>query len=161
MIRNYENVRFFLFANSYSGKIIASHLKMKYKNKKLTKVIKRLAGILSLNSEELEKFIVSDLKPTPPFLRVPNRLRVYLETEKELKKIVEEKLDTYSTVEEDYKRQLLNPAFERAAGNLLGNVENDKAFDELISLHVKEYRNIYYKVAYKYKLPTIRITPFC
>jgi len=35
MVKKYEEIRFFLFANSYSGKKIAAYLKRKHKSKKL------------------------------------------------------------------------------------------------------------------------------
>lgn len=160
MKSKYESTRFFLFTHSYSGKTISLFLKKKYRSKKLSIVIKRLSGILNFNFKQLSQFIVFDIKPRFFYKKVPKKLKVYLEIEAELSKIKEEKLDEYSTALEDYQRQLLFPAFERAAGNLLEIIENDKEFDTKLNERINEYGNIYYKVAYKYKLPTIRTVPF-
>lgn len=156
----YERIRFFLFTHSYAGKNISLFLKNKYKSKKLLKVTKRLSGILDFNFNQLNQFVIFDIKPQCSYKRVPKELKVYLEIEQELSKIKEEKLDEYSTALEDYQRQLLYPALERAAGNSLEKIGNDKEFDIKIIERINEYGNIYYKVAYKYKLPTIRIVPF-
>lgn len=160
MRSKYESIRFFLFCNSYSGETIASFLRKRYKNKKLLKVVKRLSQILNFSCERLESFVLQETKPTCPYQRVPSDLKIYLEIEKELIILIEEKLDEYSTAKEDYQRQLLFPAFERAAGNSLGKIKDDYEFSIKLGVRINEYGNIYYKVAYKYKLPTIRIVPF-
>lgn len=98
--------------------------------------------------------------PNRLYIRIPYNLRIYLETEKELTKLVEERLDEYSTAKEDYQNQLLYPAIERAVGNLLADVDNDSEFQGLFDEKTKSATYIYYKVAYKYKLSTIRIVPF-
>jgi len=101
-----------------------------------------------------------DLKPTSPYQRLPTSLKVYLEVEKELSKLLEEKLDEYSTALEDYQGQLLCPAVERAVGNLLENINDDIQFQKLTEEKFKSSFRIYYKVAYKYGLPTMRVVPF-
>lgn len=163
-MRKYESVRFFLFTNSYSGQLIVQYFRRKYKkklsSKKPIKEIEHLARILSFNTEKLIAFCISQIKPKPSLKRVPLWLKIYLEIEKELGNIANEKLDEYSTAKEDYQRQLLSPAIERAAGNSLGKIIDDSEFDEKLVMRINEYRNAYYKVAYKYKLPTIRIVPF-
>lgn len=162
----YESVRFFLFTHSYSSQLISEYFKKKFKNKnllknrKLAKEIKHLSCVLSFSNKSLMGFYIFGLKQKCPLKRVSSKIKIYLEIEKELAKIVEEKLDSYSTAKEDYQRQLLSPAIERAAGNSLGKIEDDSEFDAKLDGTVSEYRNIYYKVAYKYKLPTIRIVPF-
>jgi hypothetical protein len=108
----------------------------------------------------LESFILRRSRPICPYQRIPSDLRIYLEIESELVKLMEEKLDEYSTAQEDYKRKLLSPAFERAAGNLIQNLEDDMKFQEALDLRIQKYAHIYYKVAYKYKLPTMRVVPF-
>lgn len=47
---------------------------------------------------------------------------MYLEVEKELSKLSEEKLDEYSTALEDHQRQLLYPVIERAVENMLNEI---------------------------------------
>lgn len=126
----------------------------------MLKVLKRLSGVLDFNYKQLSQFVVFDIKLQCPYKRVPKKLRMYLDIECELLKLKEEKLDEYSTVKEDYQRQLLYPAFERAAGNSLGKIKDDHEFNTKLIIRISEYGNIYYKVVYKYKLPTIRIVPF-
>jgi len=106
------------------------------------------------------RFFIFDIKPKCPLKRISSLLKIYLEIEKELRNVVDEKLDEYSTAKEDYQRQLLLPAIERAAGNSLRKIEDDRKFEIKLGERIKEYGNIYYKVAYKYKLPTMRIVPF-
>jgi len=160
VVKNYESVRFFLFANSYSGKIIVSLLREGYQNKKLLKRAKRLSQVLDFSYEQLRSFILRQSEPTCPYQRVPSDLRIYLEIEKELAKLIEEKLDEYSTAKEDYQRKLLSPAFERAAGNLIQDLDDDRKFQEALELRIQKYAYVYYKIAYKYKLPTMRVVPF-
>jgi len=153
-------VRLYLFTNSYSGKTIAAYLKDKYSENKLSGVIRRLAFTLGINYHQLQKFIISDITPNCPYRRVPGKIRIYLEIENELGRLKEEKLDDYLTAKEDYHNQLLYPAIERAAGNSLTNIANDREFQEKLQEKVRKYTRIYYQVAYRYKLPTIRIVPF-
>jgi len=157
--KRYQEVRFYLFVNSYSGKAIVSIVREKYKGKKLSRVVKRLSVVLDFSIKQMEKFIVSNLIPDSPYKRLPNKLKIYLEIEKELSALVEEKLDEYSTALEDYQRQLLAPAIERAAGNFMKDIE-DQEFDRILDLQIRKYTYVYYRIAYKYKLPTLRIVPF-
>lgn len=160
MRSKYKNIRFFLFTHSYPGKSISAFMSQKYKSKKMPKVLKRFSDILDFNYKQLEQFVVSGIELQCPYKRIPKEQKVYLEIERELLKLKEEKSDKYSTAKEDYQRQLLYPAFERAAGNSLGKIKDDHEFSTRLSVRINEYGNIYYKVAYRYKLPTIRIVPF-
>ena len=126
----------------------------------LPETIRRLAFTLGIGYYQLEKFIIFDLTPDCPYQKIPGKIRVYLEIENELRKLKEEKLDEYSTANQDYQHQLLYPAIERAAGNSLTDTVSDRKFQEQLIEKIKEYTSTYYKVAYKYKLPTIRIVPF-
>jgi len=160
MVKNYKEIRFFLFTNSYSGKRIATYIKLRFQGKKMEKAVKRLSVIFDFNYSQVWDFITSGLNPTCPYKRLPASLKIYLEVEKELSKLSEEKLDEYSTALEDYQRQLLCPAIERAVGNLLENINDDSEFEKLLGERFKSSFHIYYKVAYKYGLPTMRVVPF-
>lgn len=160
MKEKYESIRFFLFAHSYPAKTISVILKKKYKRRKLIKVLRCFSGILNFGYKQLEEYIISDKKIKCPYKRISKDVKVYLEIESELIKLREEKIDESSTAKEDYQRQLLYPAFERAAGNSLGKVKDDSEFNEKLFSRISEYGNIYYEIAYRYKLPTIRIVPF-
>ena len=137
-----------------------AYLKQKPEGNKLTYEIKRLSDILDFKEKQIIDYVLSDIKPDSPYKRLPYLLKIYLETEKELSKLSEEKLDEYSTALEDYQRQLLYPAIERAVGNLIEYTGDDNKFDKLLNEKLKSAIHIYYKVAYRYKLPTIRIVPF-
>lgn len=160
MTKNYEQVRFFLFTSSYSGERIRTYLKGKFRDKKLTKVIKNLSAVLHFKNAQVSKYVLYDIKPASPYRRLPYPLKIYLEIENELSKLSEEKLDEYSTALEDYQKQLLCPAIERAVGNFLEDVEDDNKFQKLLEEKFKPAHYTYYKVAYKYKLPTLRLVPF-
>ncbi len=157
--KRYERARFYLFAHSYSGRKIAAFIKGKYKRKRLNQVIKRLSLVLDFNPKQMEEFISFNLIPISNYKRLPNKLKIYLEVEKELSVLVEEKLDEYSTALEDYQRQLLAPAIERAVGNRMENMD-DKEFERTLDIEIRKYTYIYYRIAYKYRLPTLRIVPF-
>jgi hypothetical protein len=152
--------RFFLFANSYSAKKISIYLKGKFGGKKLTKAIEKLSVVLNFEHCQVADFIMLDLKPVSPYKRIPISLKIYLEIESELSKLSEEKLDKYSTALEDYQRRLLCPAIERAVGNLLENIDDDTKFQKLMEEKFKSSFHMYYKVARKYGLPTMRNIPF-
>lgn len=160
MTQNHKKIRFYLFSNSYSGNKISYILIEKYTLRKLKKRIRNLSVVLDFKYKETSNYILLDIKPDSPYKRLPYILKVYLEVENELSKITEEKSDEYSTVIEDYQRQLLCPAIERASGNLMKNIDDDSEFEKLLSEKVKSVTHTYYKVAYKYKLPTLRIIPF-
>jgi len=156
----YQEVRFFLFANSYSAYKIAVYLKKKHKGKKLEKSAIKLAIVLRFGQKQITDFVLFDIKPKCPYRKMPRSLGAYLEIEKELLKLSEEKLDEYSTALEDYQGQLLSPAIERAVGNFLIDVKNDVRFQKLFEENLGSAHYDYYKVAYKYRLPTMRLVPF-
>jgi len=156
----YKKVRFFLFANSYSTNKIAIYLKEKYKGRKLEKSVIKLSRVLNFQQKQITDFVIFDVKPKCPYRKMPKPIRTYLEIEKELLKLSEEKLDEYSTALEDYQGKLLTPAIERAAGNFLVDIKNDNRFQKLFEDMVGSAHYDYYKVAYKYSLPTMRIVPF-
>lgn len=160
MAKDYKKVRFFLFCHSYSGRRIALDLKSRYKNKKLLKVINKLSVILGFKTKQIENFILLGLPTICPYQRLPSKFKIYLEIEKELINLTDEKQDEYSTAKDDYQNQLLFPAIERAAGNSLNNIKEDREFEIRLADQIKSYTNTYYKVAYKFKLPTIRVIAF-
>ncbi len=61
---------------------------------------------------------------------------------------------------EENQSFLLSLAIERVVGSTLGNVKDDNVFEEKLNQRIKDYHRIYYKTAYKYRLPTMRIIPF-
>lgn len=53
-------------------------------------VIRRLASALDINYHQLQKFITLNVTPNCPYQKVPGKIRIYLEIEKELGKLKEE-----------------------------------------------------------------------
>jgi len=159
MGKKFIEMRFYLFCNSYSGNKLANHIVVKNSNEKL-RCIRRLTNVLNFKYKQTYDFIIFGVIPESPYQRMPRVLTTYLEVEKELSKLSDEKLDEYSTANEDYQRQLLYPAIERAVGNFLTDVKNDDKFQKLMEEKFKQACYIYYKVVYKYKLPTLRTVPF-
>jgi hypothetical protein len=100
---NYEKVRFFLFTNSYPANKIAFYLKGKHKGKTLEKSATKLADVLRFEQKQTTDFVLFGTKPKCPYRKMPKTIRAYLEIEKELLKLSEEKLDEYSTALEDYQ----------------------------------------------------------
>lgn len=159
MGKKFTEMRFYLFCNSYSGNKLANHIIVKNNNQK-SRYIRRLTNILGFKYKQTHNFVIFGVKPELPYQRVPHKLKIYLEVEKELLKLSEEKLDEYSTAIEDYQNQLLYPAIERAVGNFLTDIKNDDRFQILMEEKFKKACYIYYKVVYKYKLPTLRTVSF-
>lgn len=89
-------------------------------------------------------------------------VRFYLSIESELIALAASKRNRSSFFAPDYENEsaVLSIAIERATGNILDDVENDFVFDQQLMDLQKVYLRWYYKVAYKYKLPTTRIVPF-
>jgi len=135
-------------------------LRARYKGNKLKAASNRLSTILQFDQKSTMTFVQLNTMPDCPYKKFPEKIKVYLEIEKELINLSEEKDDEYSTVFEDYGSQLLSPAIERAAGNLVGDVKNDLAFSKKINELIPKCNYMYYRTACKYKLPTMRIVPF-
>ena len=61
---------------------------------------------------------------------------------------------------DDYHGAVLQSAVERAVGNKLAKIDNDHEFNTRLLELEKSYLRCYYRVARRFKLPTIRILPF-
>lgn len=93
----------------------------------------------------------------------PIKAKLYMFIEEEIKKIYEEKLELKklrkSNNPYDYQEQLVGPAIERVAGNLISwDKEFLQASDEKLMAAEeqmkKRIRTIYYAIAKRYQLPT-------
>lgn len=89
-----------------------------------------------------------------------HKVVAYLEIERELCSIIQQRSKYDEFFGEDYEGPLLSLAIERAIGNALCEIENDQEFEEKRFLLERQYHNWYYWVAWRYKLPTLRILPF-
>lgn len=116
--------------------------------------------MLRFRHTDIEVFVLypSSLNAVPEDLSP--ELQIFLNIEKELGSIAIEKLDEYSTAKDDLQRQMLLPAIERAVGNDLADIDDNREFENETEKKIQEYTCTYYKVAGKYRLPTMRIVPF-
>jgi hypothetical protein len=174
-----KKIRLALFVRSYANYRIAQEIRRKYKlDSKLTSKelqtkyfrrreipeIARLSRSLNLPYKPLWESLL--LSKTPALnKKMPDRekIKAYLAIESELITLSATKINrTSSFFDPDYQDELaiLSIAIERAVGNKLINIESDSAFNHQQEILQKLYLRWYYKVAWKYKLPTTRIIPF-
>jgi len=172
----YNKLRFALFTNSYAGYSIKQILRDKYKihNKLTTKQLKKqfgnkiaipeiskLSKTLHFDYNLLWRFIILDIgKRICISPRDKYKIKAFLGIESEIVSLIIARQDQDSLIQEDYDRALLAPAIERAAGNHLCNIKNDRLFNTKLEELQSKYQRWYYFTAYKYKLPTPRIIPF-
>lgn len=163
MDKTFLKIRFLIFTQSYTGYRLAKLLHGK-DNKKL---IKRLAEILGLNEQELRCFIFHKScrqkfkSETQNLFKHDKKVDVYLQIEKELINLTQEREKNDDEKDQDYnERVILSIAVERVAGNNLSYIKTDSWFDKRLENVRKQYIHWYYKVVDIYKLPTMRIIPF-
>lgn len=163
----YNKLRLNLFIRSYCGKSIKGRLQNTYKeNRDFTSEVFKLARVLRLSQHLLKPVLLRDHNPRNFLLSKMvskedrEKISIYLEIENEMFNLRLEKLNKDSLISEDYEQALLSVGVERVAGNHLTSIEDDNEFEVKLIEIKKQYINWYYKVAYKYKLPTLRILPF-
>lgn len=174
----FNRTRLALFTRSYACYFITQNLKAKHKiddkltsrelrkryfDKRAIPEISRLSRTLNFEYRLLWRSIVLN-KNQPLSRQVATRegIRFYLSIENELITLAASKRNRSSFFDLDYEREsaMLSIAIERATGNMINNIEDDFVFDQQLMDLQKLYLRWYYKVAYKYKLPTTRIVPF-
>ena len=139
-------------------------LRKKYLKKRAIPEIARLSYALNLAYKPLWESLI--LGKTPALSKkMPDRekIRVYLVIESEWIALSNAKISKSSSFfDPDYQDEsaILSIAIERAVGNKLVNIEDDSVFNHQQEILQKLYLRWYYKVAWKYKLPTTRIVPF-
>lgn len=173
----FNKIRLALFIRSYAFYTITNYLRIKYKiekklkpkelRKKYSKYalpeVSRLARTLNLNYGSLwEAIILNKNQSMDRKTGDEKRVKLYLSVEGELISLVKAKQRQSDYTDPDYEEEfgLLTMAIERAIGNALYGVDDDLAFEQQFRELKKKYLYLYYKTAYKYKLPTLRITPF-
>ena len=174
----FNRVRLSLFTRSYTHYYISHYLKTKYKiNDKLTPKelrkkyfdkraipeISRLAKVLNLSYTLLWKsIIINKYYKISKNENDNEKVVIYFSIENEIIELFKQKQNKSDYFDPDYEAEFAihSVAIERAVGNILGDMDDDFTFE----LHSQELRSKYtywyYKVTYKYKLPTMRITPF-
>ena len=174
----FSKIRLSLFTRSYANHVIAQYVKTKYKidgklkpkelkkkfySKKAIPEISRLSKVLNLKYAPLWKAIVlSKAEASIKTVGQKERVQAYLSIENELilLAVAKQRQSDYTNPDYEAEFALLSMAIERAVGNALDDIEDDYRFDQQSEELRRKYLYWYYKTAYKYKLPTIRIVPF-
>lgn len=174
----YNKVRLALFVRSYAGYTIIQHIRTRYKingksetkelrsqyfSKKAIPEISRLSKALSFNYRYLwQSILLNKNQPLGKQISDKEGIKIYLSIESELVMLTEAKYNRSHFFDPDYESEfaVLSIAIERAVGNKLINIEDDSVFEHQQEILQKLYLRWYYKVAWKYKLPTTRIVPF-
>lgn len=174
----FKKIRLVLFLRSYAFYRISKEIVRKYKfdkklnsrelrkrdsNKKANPEISKLSHALNLLYKPLWKAIVLE-KFQPLNKRILNKekIKTYLAIESELilLSIVRSKRSDFKDPDYEEEFALLSMAIERAVGNSLKEINDDLIFSKQLEVLQKKYIYWYYKIGYKYKLPTMRIVPF-
>lgn len=175
----FKKIRLLLFVHSYANYRIAQGIREKYKfDNKLTikelrkkyfrkrdiPEIARLSHALNLAYKSLWESIILNKAPALN-KKMPDRekIKAYLAIETELITLFAVKINRsnyFFDPDYDDGSAILSIAIERAVGNRLINIEDDSVFEHQQEMLQKLYLRWYYKVAWKYKLPTTRIVPF-
>lgn len=174
----FKKIRLVLFLRSYAFYRISKEIVRKYKfdkklnsrklrkrdsNKKANPEISKLSHTLNLSYKLLWKAIVLE-KFQPLSKRILNKekINIYLAIESELILLSIVRSNKSDFKDSDYEEEfaLLSLAIERAVGNNLKNIEDDFVFKQQLEELKRKYHYWYYKIAYKYKLPTMRIVSF-
>lgn len=174
----FYKVRLALFTHTYAYYLVSQYIRNKYKfNETLTvrglrkfyvskhaiPEISRLSKVLHLNYQLLWKSIIFDTSlPLSRAIRSRNYINLYLSIEKELIFLSIAKYNASAFKDPDYESEsaLLSIAIERAVGDALQGIDSDILFEQQLEILKKKYVYWYYKIAYTYKLPTMRIVPF-
>lgn len=175
----FNKARLALFTRSYACYIITEYLKAKYKidnkltqkelrkkyfSKRVIPEISKLARTLNFEYKLLWQALLFNKNPSlGKKLASFEGIRFYLAVESELVTLATSKRNrSRAFFDPDYENEsaMLSIAVERATGNILNDLEDDFVFERQQMELQKVYLRWYYKIAYKYKLPTTRIVPF-
>lgn len=166
----FKRVRMTLFELSYAGYVMARHINNKYKkspkfsrHKKIPE-ISLLIKCLNFDYQPIRDFVVKDRRLSlVKSITCKRGIKQYLAVENELVNLVAARQSrSKDFYDPDYETEaaILQLSIERAAGNHISENVGDRKFNKLLVEKQNEYRRWYYKIAYHFKLPTIRITPF-
>lgn len=161
--QGFEAMRLALFTKSYAGYYFTQCVK---ESKDPDALAKRLAKAL-LFKEALLLYFLSPKYSKREVSRIikeidddKDKIKVYLKIEKQLILLIQDKKLKDNYVTEEYEHALLAPAIERVAGDSVSNIKSDTRFETKLIERRRIYNHWYYSVAYKYRLPTLRIIPF-
>lgn len=160
-----EAVRLALFTRSYAGHYFIEHIN---ESRDPDTIIKRLAKTLLFKEVFLAYFLspkyskreASKIIKETADGKDNDKIKIYLQIEKQLILLIQDRKLKESYVTEEYEYALLSPAIERVVGNSLTNIKDDGKFEIKFIERKRVYTQWYYAVAGKYRLPTLRIIPF-
>mgnify|MGYP003394710075 CR=1 FL=1 len=158
-----KKIRLALFLRSYAFYRISKELREKYSGKKVIPEISRLSHVLNLPYRPLWKaLILKKFQSLSRRVSKKEKIKIYLEIESELILLIIARNNKSYFKDSDYEDELalLSVAIERSAGNSLKGIRDDLIFNKQLGVLQRRYAYWYYKTAYKYKLPTLRIVPF-
>lgn len=161
--RGFKSVRFALFARSYAGYYFTQQVKVSNDPNSL---VRKLAKTLLFDEYILgfylsPKFSKSDVDRIIKNVESDKeKIKIYLEIEKQLTILIKDKGEKESYVPEEYEGALLAPAIERVAGDSVSNIQSDSLFEKKLIERKRIYTLWYYSVVRNYRLPTLRIVPF-
>lgn len=161
--RGFKSVRFALFARSYAGYYFTQQVKVSSDPNSL---VRKLAKTLLFDEYILgfylsPKFSKSDVDRIIKNIESDKeKIKIYLEIERQLTILIQDKGEKESYVPEEYENALLSPAIERVAGDSVSNIQSDSLFEKKLIERKRIYTLWYYSVVRNYRLPTLRIVPF-
>lgn len=161
--RGFKSVRFALFARSYAGYYFTQQVKVSNDPNSL---VRKLAKTLLFDEYILgfylsPKFSKSDVDRIIKNIESDKeKIKIYLEIEKQLTILIQDKGEKESYVPEEYENALLAPAIERVAGDSVSNIQSDSLFEKKLIERKRIYTLWYYSIVRNYRLPTLRIIPF-
>lgn len=158
----FDTIRFSLFTRSYSAKLLAEYIikRSKKNDASLETDILFLAKVLRFKYKDLQEFVLNFSTFDRSLISLPFDTEIFLEVEKEFHRISSESLDSYSLTQDDYRKPTLMAALERIVGDTLAEVDDDSEFQRQLDEGTRQFRYFYYKVAWKYRLPTMRNVAF-
>lgn len=110
--------------------------------------------MLRFRYKDLWEFIVEHITYDSFLVKLDPNLEIFLELERELERIASESINPDSLTREDYQRPTLVSALERIVGDTLTEIDDDNEFQTQLDSRTREYRYLYYKIAWKYRLTT-------
>jgi hypothetical protein len=161
--RGFKSVRFALFARSYAGYYFTQQVKVSNDPNSL---VRKLAKTLLFDEYILgfylsPKFSKSDVDRIIKNIESDKeKIKIYLEIEKQLTILIQDKGEKESYVPDEYENALLAPAIERVAGDSVSNIQSDSLFEKKLVERKRIYTLWYYSIVRNYRLPTLRIIPF-
>lgn len=161
--RGYQSTRFALFTRSYAGYYFMKQVKVSNDPNSL---VRKLAKTLLFNEQFLGFYLYPEFSQSDVDRIIENieyekeKINAYLEIERQLTTLIQDKGLKESYVPEEYDNALLSPAIERVVGDSISDIQSDSLFEKKLVERKRTYTLWYYSIVRNYRLPTLRIIPF-